>query len=294
MLRSQENPTVSETPKEVLDHAAFLDRFLTYGHWDFLSPDAFRLLPLKEFIVKLDTCKAAEHWLANLLSECSEEDVKIGILEDSLMQNHYHTLFFSEPDVFHRYTIEMEDLPVLTLENQMRTVLITSLPESLLELTPRRFWRYWVGPLLRKSNIQNDCSLVVDNGVIKMAQTSLGFLFRKLVMDFSEGAAQEYLRRGLNKMQHQALQYALGDDYVGKYEAFFLPFVESNQIENIKYLSEGANGTVWSAHWKVPHLQSDNPQEATRVALKQPKKPLGNPDQMDEFVKEVNGTFVLN
>jgi len=153
-LRSDKNPQAPETPKEALDHTAFLERYLTYGHWDLLAPETFHLVPLKEFIKSLDTIKTAEQWLADILSDCSDEDVKIGVLDDPLMQNHFHTLFFSEPDVFQRYTIETEKLPLLSLEEQMRTVLITSLPEDLLELTPRRFWKYWVVQTMRpKSNI---------------------------------------------------------------------------------------------------------------------------------------------
>jgi hypothetical protein len=30
------------------------------------------------------------------------------------------------------------------MERQLRTFLITDLPESLLELKPRRFWHFWV------------------------------------------------------------------------------------------------------------------------------------------------------
>ena len=112
-------------------------------------------------------------------------------------------------------------------------------------------------------------------------------------MDFSESAADDYLRRGFNKTQHEALRHALGDDFAGQYEAFFLPYVEPNQIGNIEYISEGANGKVWSALWRVPHPIVDH-QEPIRVALKQPKKPLGEPSQKDEFIKEVNVFFILN
>ena len=140
-----------------------------------------------------------------------------------------------------------------------------------------------------KSNvlIQNDCSLVFEEGELKIAQTTLGFLFRKLVMDFSEDAALEYFRRGVSKSQRQALQLALGEDYAAKYEAFFLPFVDAAQIENVRYLSEGANGTVWSADWVMPHSRSSGETDIVRVALKQPKRQIEDARENAIFLNEV-------
>ena len=89
-----------------------------------------------------------------------------------------------------------------------------------------------------------------------------------------------------------ALYDALGPDYAKRYETFFLPFVDSKQIENIQPLGEGAYGIVWSGVWQ----QSAEPdkygsQEPVRIALKQPKYAFGDSRERDDFLNEVSTSF---
>ena len=118
-----------------------------------------------------------------------------------------------------------------------------------------------------------------------MAQTTLGFLFRKLIMDFSERAAREYLHRDVNESEIRHLRDALGNDFAEKFEAFFLPYVDSNQIENIQYLSEGGNGTVWQAVWNRPGFQ------LLPIVLKQPKEGMDGSAGQEKFLNEVSCPF---
>jgi hypothetical protein len=140
------------------------------------------------------------------------------------------------------------------------------------------------------SSKQNDCALVLDDGELKMAQTTLGFLYRKLASDFSERAAAEYLKWGFRSRKHEAerLGDALGRDYGSKYEAFFLPFVDSTQIANVKPLSEGASGAVWSADWARPHSDGLGLPPSVRIALKQPKNGVITERDKENFINEVS------
>jgi len=126
-----------------LDRSSFLQKALAYGHWDLLQQSDMQFMPRAEFINSLRKEKQPEQWLATLLTASDEADVKIAVLNPSSLYNSFQTLFFSELDVFQRY-IDGEELPLLTLESQMRTVLLTKLPENLLQLKPSLFWENWV------------------------------------------------------------------------------------------------------------------------------------------------------
>ena len=122
-------------------------------------------------------------------------------------------------------------------------------------------------------------------------QTTLGVLYRNLAQEFNERGAQEYFKRGYNKHQERALMEALGKDYAAKNEAFFLPFVDSDRLENVKYLSEGGYGAVWSAIWNRPQIRDLRSSKAVPVALKQPKHGLQKIGEEEKFLQEVQSHF---
>lgn len=131
--------------------------------------------------------------------------------------------------------------------------------------------------------------MVFDSGEVRMAQTTLGFLFRKLASDFSRRAAEEYLKWGYMKEKETrpALCDALGPDYARRYESFFLPFVDSKQIGNIQPLGEGANGIVWSGVWHRAEPDKYGRQHPVPIALKQPKYAFGEAREKENFLNEV-------
>jgi len=126
-----------------LNREDFLRKTLAYGHLDLLNGSDMQIISRTDFLGLLGNGKQAEQWLADLLAECDEDEVKYAILNPCAGQNNFQRLFFSEAVVFQRY-LNNEALPLLTLEDQVKTVLITELPQNLLELKPTRFWEYWV------------------------------------------------------------------------------------------------------------------------------------------------------
>jgi len=122
-----------------------------------------------------------------------------------------------------------------------------------------------------------------------MVQTTLGFLFRKLTSEFSERAAQEYLKWGHMKENESqaALCEALGPGYAKRYETFFLPYVDSKQIENIQPLGEGEYGIVWSGVWHRGEPDKYGRQQPVPIALKQPKYTHTESQQKESFLTEV-------
>jgi hypothetical protein len=133
---------------------------------------------------------------------------------------------------------------------------------------------------------------VLDNGEIKVAQTTLGLLFRKLTENFSESAAQDYLKYGYEdyKRDGRALREALGEDYASKYEAFFLRYVDPNRLHDIEELAEGSNGVVWSAILKGERSSKLAPGPGindVHVVLKQPKQGLTDEREKEAFLNEV-------
>jgi hypothetical protein len=119
-----------------------------------------------------------------------------------------------------------------------------------------------------------------------------------LVSDFSEETAYNYLNWGYDsqKRNGRLLQEALGDDYATKHQAFFLPSVDSEQIDNVAPLSSGANGIVYSAKWARCHPTDLNDQKEISVVLKQPKHTEGKHNWEKKIVDEVSSvaTFLIN
>jgi len=85
----------------------------------------------------------AEQWLAELLMDSTDNEVKIATTTEPVFESCYQRLFYSEPSVFQQY-LSGKEIPILTLDRQLQTFMITDLPEDLLELKPRRFWQFWV------------------------------------------------------------------------------------------------------------------------------------------------------
>lgn len=83
-----------------------------------------------------------EQWLRQLLRACMESDSKrISFLR--LPENRYdprlHSLFFSDEKMF-QYYCDTQNIPVSSNGDVGRIAIVTSLPERLLELEPRKFW----------------------------------------------------------------------------------------------------------------------------------------------------------
>ena len=102
-----------------------------------------QILSRTEFLGLLSNGKQPEQWLSELLIDSTEDEVKFAMLTSTACHDNFQHLFFSEATVFQQY-LNNGDLPLLTLESQVRAVLITKLPKSLMELKPTRFWEYWV------------------------------------------------------------------------------------------------------------------------------------------------------
>jgi hypothetical protein len=105
-----------------------------------LDPEQLQILSRAEFCASLRADIPAEQWLAELLIDCTDDEVKIAVIREPVLEGCHQRLFYSEPLVFQRY-LDNGEIP---MERQLRTFLITDLPESLLELKPRRFWHFWV------------------------------------------------------------------------------------------------------------------------------------------------------
>lgn len=127
------------------------------------------------------------------------------------------------------------------------------------------------------------------DGELSLAQTTLGWLFRKISNDFSIDAAREYLRRGLNEQQGSGLRAALKENYDPKFELFF-PIIEPDQLEMIDFLNRGANGSVLSAIWNRPANAMENSAKI-RVAMKHPREELNRKDAQERFLDEVRRIY---
>ena len=127
-----------------LDKDSFLQKALAYGHLNVLDSDQLQFVSHAEFCASLRPEVPAEQWLQELISESTDDEVKIAITPPEPSLDHcYGRLFYSSPIAFQNF-LGGGEIPILTMERQFRTFLITDLPESLLELLPRRFCHFWV------------------------------------------------------------------------------------------------------------------------------------------------------
>jgi hypothetical protein len=136
----------SEFNQSELDRSTFLQKVLAYGHWNLFMPEDMRIIPREDFLASLGTESAPGQFLADLLRDTDEDEVKIMILNDSALVSPVQSLFFSELSVFERY-LQEKDLPLLTFEDELRTFIIGDLPGTLTDLNPSRYWKYWVTSL---------------------------------------------------------------------------------------------------------------------------------------------------
>jgi hypothetical protein len=129
----------------------------------------------------------------------------------------------------------------------------------------------------------------VDQEEIKLAQTTVGLLFRHVMDRFSHRAAQKCLRRGFVQSHQQTLRNTLGQNYAIDLDAFFLPFVDSDELHEFKELSDkGIDGKVLSAVWKCGRSNDLGISALVPVALKKPKqKYLDELEQREKFLNEV-------
>lgn len=111
-------------------------------------PEDMRIISRVDFIASLKNESAPEQALADILRGADDDEAKVMILNDTALVSSFQSLFFSELSVFERY-LEEKDLPLLTFEDQLRTFIISSLPGTLTDLKPSRFWEYWVTPSYR-------------------------------------------------------------------------------------------------------------------------------------------------
>ena len=137
--------------------------------------------------------------------------------------------------------------------------------------------------------MKNDCALVLDDGKVRIAQTTLGFLFRKLVSDFDEETAENYFNWGYDNYKRNCgwLQEALGEEYATKYQAFFLPLVDPHQIYDVAELGRGSNGIVYSAKWKGGQSEYLGDEDSISVVLKQPLHTNKEHNWQEKFIEEV-------
>lgn len=119
-----------------------------------------------------------------------------------------------------------------------------------------------------------------------IAQTILGWLSRKIMDEFTESAARQYLRRCLDERQSSGLREALGDNYEARFEVF-LPFIEPDRFQSIQFLGNGANGSVLSAVWDRPADIEPWIPRTVSVVLKHPREDLSEIDARNRFLKEV-------
>ena len=122
---------------------AFLREIFMYGHLELLTVQDIQFLSRNELERRLRTNKVTEQFFGQLLAQIPDAHIKFGMLSESYQKTRNRRLFFSEPRVFQAY-LGVKDLPLLTSDDQGRILLMTSLPEQLLQLEHSRFWEQWV------------------------------------------------------------------------------------------------------------------------------------------------------
>jgi len=123
---------------------------------------------------------------------------------------------------------------------------------------------------------------------LMLVQSILGWTFRKISKFLNTDAARQFLRRCLDKDHCEDLQQALGVNYRLQHE-IFLPFIVPDQLQNIKFLAVGGNGTVWSALWDRSISNDVGAAHEVMVALKSvPARPNTSKDKaLERFLHEV-------
>ena len=90
--------------------------------------------------------RKAERWFLDVLQTLKQrnrEEIQLLRLPENSIEDGFHRLFFSEPKMLQFY-YETRNLPLLNIENNAKLALLTPLPDDLLELEPKTFWKKWV------------------------------------------------------------------------------------------------------------------------------------------------------
>ena len=122
---------------------------LAYGHLDLLEEDDVQLISREELKVSLAKGGRAAKYFWELFEETTEDDVRLGVLARDF-EDPTRRLFYSDPEVFEHYLLT-RSLPILTFEDQSLIVMLTELPEQLLDFFPETFWSKLVGVMDTKN-----------------------------------------------------------------------------------------------------------------------------------------------
>ena len=88
--------------------------------------------------------RRAEGYFWELIEATIDSDVRIGLLPRGF-EDPSRRLFYSDPEIF-EYYLTTHSMPLLTFEDQARFVILTELPDRLLDLYPDTFWLKLVTP----------------------------------------------------------------------------------------------------------------------------------------------------
>ena len=123
---------------------------------------------------------------------------------------------------------------------------------------------------------------------LMLAQSPLGWTFRKISKLLNKDAARQFLRRCLDEDHSEELRQVLGKNYKLQHE-IFLPYIVPDQLRNIKFLAVGGNGTVWSALWDRSISNDLGAAREVAVALKRvpARRNLSKEEALEKFLYEV-------
>ena len=88
--------------------------------------------------------RRAEGYFWEMIEATIDSDVRIGLLPRGF-EDPSRRLFYSDPEIF-EYYLTTHSMLLLTFEDQARFVILTELPDRLLDLYPDTFWLKLVTP----------------------------------------------------------------------------------------------------------------------------------------------------
>ena len=125
---------------------------MAYGHLDLLDENDVEVISRGELKARLAE-RPVENYFWSLLEETTDDDVILGILPTQF-EDPSRRLFYSDPEVFEHYLIT-HSLPLLTFEDQSVIVMLTELPEHVIDLLTEDFWSKLVSPFDVTSSYQS-------------------------------------------------------------------------------------------------------------------------------------------
>ena len=114
-----------------------LFKALAYGHLNCLAEEDIEIIS-RERLRSALAGRRAEGYFWELIEETSDYNVLFGILSRDF-EDPSRRLFYSDPEVF-EYYLNTHSMSLLTFEDQARIVILTKLPDRLLDLFPETFW----------------------------------------------------------------------------------------------------------------------------------------------------------